>query len=86
MTWLYIIGGLALGVAVGSIAGLTGLGGGIVLIPALTIFYGMTQKRAQGTSLATLLLPVGILAFWAYYKAGEVDLKLAMLIAVGFTA
>ena len=62
------------------------MGGGIVLIPALTIFYGMSQKRAQGTSLGTLLLPVGILAFWSYYRAGEVELKLALLIAIGFTA
>jgi uncharacterized protein len=80
-----MLGGLALGIAVGSVSGLIGLGGGVFLIPALTFFYGMSQKRAQGTSVATLLLPVGILAFWAYYKAGHVDLKLAMFIAVGFT-
>jgi uncharacterized membrane protein YfcA len=46
--------------------------------------YGMSQKTAQGTSIATLLLPIGIFAFWSYYKAGHVDLKLAILIAVGF--
>lgn len=46
----------------------------------------MSQMKAQGTSLATLLLPIGIFAFWTYYKAGEVDFKLAMLIAAGFAA
>ncbi len=86
MTWVFIAGGLALGVAVGIVSGLIGLGGGVILIPALSLLYGMSQKRAQGTSVATLLLPVGILAFWSYYKAGEADLKLALLIAVGFTA
>ena len=85
MTLLFILGGLALGITVGSVSGLIGLGGGVFLIPALTFFYGMTQKKAQGTSVATLLLPVGLLAFWSYYKAGEVDLKLALLVAVGFT-
>ncbi len=82
---LFILGGLVLGIAVGGVSGVIGLGGGVLLIPALTYFYGMSQKRAQGTSIATLLLPVGILAFWAFYKAGHVDLKLALCIAVGFT-
>ena len=85
MTLLWILGGLALGIAVGGVSGLIGLGGGVLLIPALTFFYGMSQKRAQGTSIATLLLPVGILAFWSYYKQGHADLKLALFIAVGFT-
>jgi hypothetical protein len=85
MTLLWMLGGLALGIAVGSVSGLIGLGGGVFLIPALTFFYGMSQKRAQGTSIATLLLPVGILAFWSYYKQGHADLKLALFIAVGFT-
>ena len=86
MTLLYILGGLALGAGVGIVSGMVGLGGGVLLIPALSLLYGMSQKRAQGTSVATLLLPVGILAFWTYYKAGEVDLKLALLIAIGFIA
>ena len=77
-------GGLALGIAVGVISGLVGIGGGAVLIPALVFFYGMTQHKAQGTSLATLLLPIGILAFWKYYKVGDVDLRLAALVALGF--
>jgi uncharacterized membrane protein YfcA len=84
MTPLAITGGLVLGVVIGIISGMIGIGGGAFLIPALVFFYGMSQKTAQGTSVATLLLPIGILAFWTYYKAGHVDLKLAFLIAVGF--
>ena len=77
-------GAVALGVVIGGISGLIGIGGGAFLIPALVYFYGMSQIRAQGTSLATLLLPIGIFAFWTYYKAGHVDFKLALLISVGF--
>ena len=79
-------GGLLLGVAIGAISGLIGVGGGAFLIPALIFFYGMTEKRAQGTSLATLLAPIGIFAFWEYYKDGQVDVKLSILVALGFAA
>lgn len=81
-----IAGGLALGILIGAISGLIGIGGGAFLIPALMYLYGMSQIKAQGTSIATLLLPIGIFAFWTYYKAGHVDFKLAMLIAFGFAA
>lgn len=84
MNFLGVLAGLALGFAIGAISGLIGIGGGAFLIPALVLLYGMSQKTAQGTSLATLLLPIGIFAFWTYYKAGEVDLKLAFLLALGF--
>lgn len=84
MTPLAIAGGLLLGLVIGMISGMIGIGGGAFLIPALIFFYGMSQKTAQGTSVATLVLPIGIFAFWTYYKAGHVDLKLALLIAVGF--
>ncbi len=86
MTMLAIAGALALGGATGIISGMIGIGGGAFLIPALIFFYGMSQKTAQGTSMATLLLPIGVFAFWTYYKAGHVDLRLALLIAVGFAA
>ena len=79
-----IAGGLLLGVFIGVVSGLVGIGGGALLIPALVYGYGMSQHKAQGTSLATMLLPIGIFAFWKYYKAGEVDMQLAMLIALGF--
>jgi uncharacterized membrane protein YfcA len=75
---------LALGVLIGTLSGMIGLGGAIFLIPILVYGYGMDQKTAQGTSVATLLLPIGALAFWKYYSAGHVDIKLAALLALGF--
>ena len=75
---------LVLGVLIGTLSGMIGLGGAIFLIPILVYGYGMDQKTAQGTSVATLLLPIGALAFWKYYNAGHVDIKLAVLLAVGF--
>ena len=84
MSPIAIFGALLIGVIIGGISGVVGIGGGIFLIPALIYFYGMSQLRAQGTSLATLLLPIGAFAFWAYYKAGQVDIKLALFISIGF--
>ena len=84
MTVLGALAALALGVAIGSVSSMVGIGGGVLLIPALVLLYGMSQKTAQGTSIATLLLPIGIFAFWEYRKAGHVNLKLAMLVALGF--
>jgi uncharacterized membrane protein YfcA len=75
---------LAIGVLIGTISGMIGLGGAIFLIPILIYGYGMDQKSAQGTSLATMLLPIGALAFWKYYSAGHVDIKVAALLAIGF--
>ncbi len=75
---------LGIGIAIGIVSGLIGLGGGVFLIPILVYGYGMDQHRAQGTSVATLLLPIGALAFWKYYVAGNVDVKVAALMAVGF--
>ncbi len=84
MTPIAIAGGLLLGVVIGIISGLIGIGGGAFLIPALIYFYGMSQVKAQGTSIATLLLPIGAFAFWTYYKAGHVNIKVALLVAAGF--
>jgi hypothetical protein len=84
MPTLPTFGALVLGLVIGVISGLVGIGGGAFLIPALVYFYGMSQITAQGTSLATLLLPIGIFAFWSYYKAGHVDIKIATLVAIGF--
>ena len=75
---------LIIGVLVGTFSGMIGLGGAVFLIPILVYGYGMDQKSAQGTSIATLLLPIGALAFWKYYSAGHVDIRLAALLAVGF--
>ena len=75
---------LLLGFATGILSGLVGIGGGIIIIPALIYGFHMSQRRAQGTSLGVLLAPIGILAFIEYYKAGNVDVKIAVLIALGF--
>ncbi len=75
---------LGIGIAIGMVSGMIGLGGAIFLIPILVYGYGMDQHRAQGTSIATLLLPIGALAFWKYYAAGNVDLRIAALVAIGF--
>src|SRR5664279_3718815 len=75
---------LGIGIAIGVISGLIGLGGAVFLIPILVYGYGMDQHRAQGTSIATLLLPIGALAFVKYYGAGNVDVKIAALMAAGF--
>lgn len=80
MTWLVLL----LGFVVGIISGIIGIGGGVVLVPALIWMLGMDQHKAQGTSLAALLPPIGILAFWAYYRHGNADLRVGLLLAVGF--
>ena len=80
MAFLYIL----LGLLVGVLSGIVGLGGGILIVPALAYFFHMNQHKAQGTSIAALLAPVGALAFWEYYKAGNVDLKAGLLIGLGF--
>jgi uncharacterized membrane protein YfcA len=80
MAFLYIL----LGLLVGVLSGIVGLGGGILIVPALAYFFHMNQHKAQGTSIAALLAPVGALAFWEYYKAGNVDLRAGLLIGLGF--
>ena len=78
-----IVGGALIGLAAGVLAGMVGVGGGIVIVPALVYFFGMDQHTAQGTSLAVLLPPTGLFAFLRYYKAGHVDIRMAALIVVG---
>ena len=75
---------LIIGVVVGVVSGIVGIGGGVLFIPALIWFFGMDQHKAQGTSLGALLAPVGILAFMEYYRKGNADLRIAMLLAAGF--
>jgi uncharacterized membrane protein YfcA len=79
MTFLLLLIGLIAGVT----SGIFGIGGGILIIPALTLFGKFTQEKATGTSLAVLLPPVGLLACLEYYRNGAVDLKAAMWIALG---
>lgn len=75
---------ILIGLAAGAFSGLVGLGGGIIMIPAMVLFLGMSQYMAQGTSLAVMLPPIGILAAYNYWKAGELNLKFALIIAVTF--
>ena len=77
------LGGLGLGVTAGVLSGLVGIGGGIIIVPALVYFFKMDQKTAQGTSLAILLPPTGLLAFLECYRAGHVDVKIGAAIVVG---
>lgn len=81
---LKIAGILLLGAAAGYFSGLVGLGGGVLIVPALVMLFGLTQPQAQGTTLAMLLPPIGILAVLAYHQRGLVDWKLAALLCVGF--
>jgi hypothetical protein len=78
-----LFGGLLAGILVGVFSGMVGIGGGVLLVPILLYFFGMSQSEAQGTSLAMLLPPTGLLAFLQYYRAGHANLKLGLIIAVG---
>ena len=78
--FLYIFTGLLAGL----LSGLIGIGGGTIIVPILVIFAGLSPKMAQGTTLALLVPPIGILAAWTYYKQGYVDFSIAALICIGF--
>ena len=80
---MWVVAGLLAGVVVGIFSGLVGVGGGVLLIPILVYGFDMNQKLAQGTSLTMLLPPTGVLAFMEYYKSGNTDLKLGLVIAAG---
>ena len=75
---------LLLGLVTGILSGLFGIGGAIVIIPSLVLFFGLSQHMAQGTTLALMVPPIGLLAAWTYYKQGYVDFKIAGLICLGF--
>ncbi len=75
---------LLLGFVAGVLGGLIGIGGGVIVVPVLVFLFGFSQHRAQGTTLALMVPPIGLLAAWTYYKQGYVDLKVALLICVGF--
>jgi uncharacterized membrane protein YfcA len=74
---------LVIGLVAGVLSGLFGIGGGIVIVPMLIITQGFKPQLATGTSLAALLLPVGALGAWQYWKSGDVNLKAAAFIALG---
>ena len=75
---------LAIGLAAGILSGMVGVGGGLIIVPALVFFMGFTQHQAQGTSLGLLLLPVGILAVINYYNKGNIDIKVVLIMSIAF--
>ncbi|OHD71878.1 MAG: permease [Spirochaetes bacterium RBG_16_49_21] len=77
---------VVLGITAGILSGLIGIGGGIIIVPALVFIFGFSQHQAQGTTLALMVPPIGILAAWTYYEQGYVDLRVAALICAGFLA
>lgn len=80
MNILYII----LGIVAGIFGGMFGIGGGTILIPALVYLFGLTQHQAQGTTLAIMVPPIGLLAAIRYYYSGNVKLGVAGFICLGF--
>lgn len=75
---------IIIGLCAGMLSGLIGIGGGIVVVPALVYFLGFSQHEAQGTSLGLLLLPVGILAVLNYYNKGYIDIKVVAIMCASF--
>ncbi len=82
MTTILIL--LIIGILAGFSSGMVGIGGGIIIVPALVFFLGLTQHQAQGVSIGMLLLPVGFLAAINYYKAGNLDFTKSLIIGASF--
>lgn len=82
MTTILIL--LIIGLLAGFSSGMVGIGGGIIIVPALVFFLGLTQHQAQGVSIGMLLLPVGFLAAVNYYKAGNLDFSKSLIIGASF--
>jgi uncharacterized membrane protein YfcA len=75
---------VVLGLAAGILGGMFGIGGGAIIVPALVFIFGLSQHQAQGTTLAILIPPIGLLAAWRYYQAGNVKLSIAAFVCIGF--
>ncbi len=84
MEWQHVVAVALIGLAAGLLSGLLGLGGAIIIIPALVMLLGYSQQSAQGTALMMMVLPVGALAAFQYYQNGFVDMKVALVMAVFF--
>ncbi len=83
-TYSSIILILIIGLAAGMLGGTLGVGGGVVVVPALVLFLGFTQHEAQGTSLAVLAVPVTLIGLFAYHKAGNVNFKVAAILIITY--
>ncbi len=77
---------IMVGMGAGILSGMVGVGGGIIIVPALVYFLGFSQMSAQGTSLALIMLPVGFLGVIQYYKLGHIDYSVVLILAIGFIA
>ena len=75
---------ITIGLVAGLVGGMFGVGGGVIIVPALVFFLGMSQHSAQGTSIAMMALPIGILAAFNYYKQGNVNVSFAVILAMSF--
>jgi uncharacterized membrane protein YfcA len=84
MTLQIILSLILIGILAGVLSGLVGVGGGIIMVPLLVMFFGFNQHQAQGTSLAVLAVPVTAVAVFNYYKEGQINVKYAAIIAVFF--
>jgi hypothetical protein len=80
---MQMIGLVLIGIVAGVAAGMFGIGGGLIIVPALVLLYGLSQHAAVGTSLGAILLPVGALGAWVYWKNGNLNVRYALLIAAG---
>jgi uncharacterized membrane protein YfcA len=79
-----LLGLILLGLLAGFLSGLIGIGGAVIIIPALVFVFGYEQHLAQGTTIALMILPIGLFAVINYYQKGMVDIKTALLISLGF--
>jgi uncharacterized membrane protein YfcA len=84
MTLTIILLLLLIGLVAGFVSGLIGIGGGVLIVPALVLFLGFSQKLAQGTSLGLMLLPIGILAVIQYHKQGYLNINYIAILSVAF--
>jgi uncharacterized protein len=75
---------ILVGLVTGALGGMLGLGGGLILIPAMIYIFGFSQHQAVGTSLAVMLPPIGMFAAYNYYKADQVNVKYALVLALAF--
>ena len=75
---------ILLGLIAGVFSGVVGLAGGVIIIPTLVFLFGLSQQQAQGTTLALMVPPIGLLAAYTYYQQGFVDIKIAGFICIGF--
>ena len=75
---------IAIGILAGFISGSLGVGGGIIIVPGLVFFLGLTQHEAQGVSLGMMLAPIGLVAFFNYYKAGHINIRYSLLLLAVF--